>query len=97
MHRQVRTPVFQRGFQFFDEQAFASDFAQGPVQNLIAFGGHAQQFAGMSQCAQAGLQMFGLPERQAALAGGDGEVSQSRNLLVIRRGIGTVRDASMYG
>ena len=97
MHRQIRTPVFQRGLQFFDEQAFASNFAKGPVQNLIAFGGHAQQFAGMSQGTQAGLQMFGLPECQTALAGGDGEVSQSRNLFVIKRGMWAARDASMSG
>jgi hypothetical protein len=41
------------------------------------------------------LQMFGLPECQTALAGGDGEVSQSRNLLVMNREIKAPRDASM--
>jgi hypothetical protein len=49
----------------------------------------------MSQGTQAGLQMFGLPKGQTAFAGGDGEVSQSRNLLVIGRGINASRDASM--
>ena len=39
--------------------------------------------------------MFGLPEGQTALAGGDGEVSQSRNLLVIKEVPKAAGDASM--
>ncbi len=44
MHRDVGA-VFQHGlFQFLDEQALAADFGQRAVENLIAAGGHADQF-----------------------------------------------------
>ena len=92
MHGQIGAAFFQSSLKFFDKQAFAADFAQRAVQDLVALGGHAQQRDRMALRLQQGLDMFGLPQGKAALAGGNSEVLhgvlQSRNLLVIDRGLG---------
>ena len=68
-------PAFVQGhFQFFHKQALAPHLAQCPVQNLVTQGGHAQQLHPVALRRQQGLHMLGLPERQAAFTGGDGEV-----------------------
>ena len=74
MHREIGAAVFERGFELLDEQALAANFAQGAVQDLVALGGHAQQFHLPAQARlEQGLDMLGLPQRQAALAGGDND------------------------
>jgi hypothetical protein len=79
MHRQIGTAFFQRHFEFFDKQAFAADFAQRAVQNLVALGGHAQNGDFATSRLQQVLQMVGLPQSQSALTGGDGEVNGAQN------------------
>ncbi len=71
VHGDVGAAFFQGHFQFLDEQALAADLGQRTVQNLVALGGHAQQFHLVATCAQQGLHMFGLPQGQAAFTGGD--------------------------
>ena len=73
MHGDVGAALFQRGFQLFHEQALAADLAQRAVQDLVALGGHAQQGDGVAARLQQGLDVFGLPQGQAAFAGGDGD------------------------
>jgi hypothetical protein len=73
VHRQVGAALRHGHFQFLDEQALAADAGQGRIQDLVALGGHAQEFhfqAGM-QRHQARLDVFGLPERELAFPGGD--------------------------
>ena len=77
MHGQVGAAFFECGFELFDKQAFAAHFAQRPVQNLVALGGHAQERDLVALRSEQGLDVAGLPKGQAALTGGDGEVLQS--------------------
>ena len=64
--------VFQRGLQFLHEQALAAHLGQRAVQDLVAAGGHAQQFDGQAEALHERVaHMFGLPQGQAAFAGGD--------------------------
>ena len=74
MHRQVGATFLKRGFQFFHKQAFSAHLAQSAVQNLVAPGGHAQQRDCVAQSFQQGLDVFGLPQRQTAFPGGNGQV-----------------------
>ena len=72
MHRQVGAALFQRGFQLLDEQALAADLGQRAVEDLVAARGHAQQFDLQAEALlQQVAHMFGLPQGQAAFAGGD--------------------------
>ena len=71
MHRDVGMALLQRHFEFLDKQAFATDLGQAAVQNLVALGGHAQQLDCAAQALQQGFDMFGLPQSQTALTGGD--------------------------
>ena len=75
MHRQIGTVFLQCGFQLFDKQAFAADFGQGFVQNLVALRGHAQNIdrAAWIQRLQFCLNVFGLPHGQCAFAAGNSE------------------------
>ena len=83
MHRQVSVSVGQGDFELFDEQAFAADFAQGAIQNLIALRGHAQQRHRMPHAAQQRLDMFGLPHGEAAFTGGDGQRKRGRHSIFL--------------
>ena len=73
VHGQVGTALLNGHLQLFDEQAFAADFAQAAVQNLVALGRHAQERDLMTQLGQQRFDMFSLPQGQTAFAGGDGE------------------------
>jgi len=75
MHRQIGATVLQGLFQLFDKQAFAADFRQGFVQNLVAARGHTQDFnfAVGIQGFQTTLDMFCLPHGKQAFAAGDNE------------------------
>ena len=75
MHCQIGAVFLQCGFQLFDKQAFAADFGQGFVQNLVALRGHAQNIdrAAWIQRLQFCLNVFGLPHGQCAFAAGNGE------------------------
>jgi len=73
VHRQLRATVLQRRFQLLDEQALAANLGQRAVQDLVAAGGHAQQPHVQAARPQQRLDMFGLPQRQPALARGDHE------------------------
>ena len=68
VHGQVGPALFERDFELLDKQALAAHLAQGAVQNLVALGGHAQQGDLMPALLQQGLDMLGLPHRQAALS-----------------------------
>src|SRR5690606_40829985 len=60
-------------FQLLHEQALAADLGQRHIENLVALGGHAQQLnlqPGM-ELLQTRLDMFGLPQGQSALTGGN--------------------------
>ena len=71
MHGEVGAAFFQREFQFLDEQALAADLAQRAVEDLVAAGGHAQQRYLVAALFQQRLHVLGLPQREAAFAGGD--------------------------
>lgn len=72
MHGQVGAAFFQGHFQFFDEEAFATHFGQGPIQDLVAFGGHAKQVNLTAKAlAQQSLNVVRLPESETAFSGGD--------------------------
>jgi hypothetical protein len=79
VHCQIGTAFFQSDFKFFDKQTFATHFAEGSVEDLVALGGHAQNRYVTTPRLQQVLQMVGLPQSQAAFAGGDGEVNGAQN------------------
>ena len=72
MHGELGAVFFERDLQLLDEQPLAADLGQGAVEDLVAAGRHAEQ---LDHRAVAALQqvadMFGLPEGEAAFAGGD--------------------------
>ena len=74
VHGEVGPAFVERGFELLDKQAFAADFAQGPVQDLVALGGHAEQFNPVALGLQQVAHMPGLPQRQPALTGGNYKV-----------------------
>ena len=90
MHGQVGAAFFQRGFQLFHEQAFATHLAEGPVQDLVTLGGHSQQRDLVALRLQQGFDVFGLPQRQAAFARGDGDGKRG-GAGVAHGGVGGVR------
>jgi hypothetical protein len=73
MHGDVGGAVEERGFELLDEQALAAHLGQRPVEDLVAAGGHAQQLdgAGRVEGFEAGLDVLGLPQGEAAFTGGD--------------------------
>jgi hypothetical protein len=75
VHRELCAAFFEGGFKLFHEQTLAADLGQRAVKNLVASRGHAEQF---NMKAEAALQqvanMFGLPQRESAFAGGDDDV-----------------------
>ena len=85
MDRQIGTSFFQSHFQLLHKQSLAAHLAQGAVQDLVALGGHPQQGDLVPVLLQKRLDMFGLPEGQAAFARGDGEMLHSRNLFVNKK------------
>jgi hypothetical protein len=85
MHGDVGAALFQRHFQLLDEQALAAHLAQRAVQDLVARVVMPSRRP-VASAAQQGLHMFGLPQGQAAFAGGDGDGCETswpagRNLL----------------
>ncbi len=80
MHRDVGAPLFQRHLQLFDEQALAAHLGQASVQDLITFGGHAQQVHAVPQAFEQGFHVLGLPQGKAAFAGGDGDGQGGRRV-----------------
>ena len=62
-----------RLFQLFDEESFAADAGKRCVEDLVAPGGHRHEADGKVRIvrAQASGNMFGLPQREFAFAGGD--------------------------
>ena len=69
MHRNVGPAFHERGFQLFDKQAFAADFGQRAVQNLVTQCGHAEQLHAVPQGLQAGFDMLCLPQSQPTFPG----------------------------
>ena len=75
MHCELRPAFLERGFEFLDEQALASDLGQRSVEDLVAARGHAEQFDAESEtAAQQVANVFCLPQREAAFPGGDDDV-----------------------
>jgi hypothetical protein len=83
MHRQIGAAFFQSDFEFFDKQTFATDFAQRPVEDLIALGGHAQDIHLAALRSQQVLHVMGLPQSQTAFTGSDGQVHRAQNRWVL--------------
>ena len=77
MHGDVGAAIEQGIFQFLDEQALAADLGERPVENLVAAGGHAEQFdlAGRIQGFEPRLDVLGLPQGKAGFAGGDDDAA----------------------
>ena len=75
---QKKISVMQGGTRS-GKQTFATHFAEGSVEDLVALGGHAQNRYVTTPRLQQVLQMVGLPQSQAAFAGGDGEVNGAQN------------------
>ncbi len=88
MHGQVGAALFQGGFKLLDEQPLAADLGQRTVEDLVATGGHAQQFDLQPEPgAQQVAYMFGLPQGKAAFAGGDdGGVGHGACIIASRPG-----------
>ena len=75
MHGGIGPALEHRHFQFLEEQALAADLRQRPVDDAVAARCHRHQLdleSGM-RSAQPGGDMFGLPEGECALAGGQSE------------------------
>ncbi len=77
MHRDVGAAVEQGVFELLDEQPLAADLGERAVEDLVAAGGHAEQFdaARRIQCFQTRLDVFGLPQGEAAFAGCDDDAA----------------------
>ena len=73
VHRQICGPFQHRRFQFLDEQALAADFGERLIENLIALGGHAENFDVQFRVtiAQQSLHVQSLPHSQRAFARSD--------------------------
>ncbi len=72
MHGEVGAALFERRLELLDEQALAADLGQRAVEDLVAARGHAEQLDRHAEALlQQGAHMFGLPQREAAFAGGD--------------------------
>lgn len=71
--RDVCTPLLQSHLQLLDEQPLATDLGQAAIKDLVTFGCHAQQADRVAVAFEQSLDVLGLPERQPALAGGDGD------------------------
>ena len=72
VHGDVGPTFGERHFKLFNKQSLAADLAQGAVQDLVAQRGHAQQRYLPAQTRfKQSLDMLGLPQRQAAFAGGN--------------------------
>jgi hypothetical protein len=86
MHGDVGGAVEERGFELLDEQALAAHLGQRPVEDLVAAGGHAQQLdgAGRVEGFEAGLDVLGLPQGEAAFTGGDDDAVGRRGAHGIR-------------
>ena len=87
MHRQVGLVGQQRRFQLLDEQALATDLGQRGVQQLVAAADHRDQADSQPgvQLFKTRLDVFGLPQGQGALAGGDSQMSTHGILAVYQR------------
>jgi hypothetical protein len=82
MNRQVGTPFLKSNFKLFDKQALAADFAQRPIQDLVALGGHAQDVHLAALRTQQVLHVMGLPQGKTAFTGGDGEMNRAQNVVL---------------
>ena len=73
MHGELGAPIEQGRLKFFDEQALAAHLGQAAVEDFIATRAHAQQAHPPTGGLQKVAHMLGLPQRQTALTGGDGQ------------------------
>ena len=81
----LRRTLGQGHLQLFDEQTFATHFAEAAVQNLIALCGHAQELYGVSARLQNSLNMLCLPHGQAAFTrGNDNGTFGGRDVLRVQ-------------
>ena len=77
MHRDVGALLRQRVLQLLHEQALAADLGQRDAQHLVALGRHPQDLDLQTriQLEQPVTDVVSLPQRQGALARGNGESS----------------------
>jgi hypothetical protein len=73
MHGKVGASVEQCGFKLLDEQPLATHLGQRTIENLVAAGGHAEQFDAATgiQLLQSHTHMLGLPQGETTFSGGD--------------------------
>ncbi|MCY1352315.1 hypothetical protein D9M69_386050 [compost metagenome] len=77
VHGDVRLVLQQRGLQFLDEQALAADLRQRRVEQLVAAADHRHQADAQPRMGrlETGFDVFGLPQGQGTLAGGDADLA----------------------
>ena len=86
MHRQLRPAVVERGLELLHEQPLAADLRQAAVEDAVALRGHRQQAdVDAAALAQQAAHMLGLPQREAAFAGGDEGCRQGHAAHASRR------------
>jgi hypothetical protein len=70
---QISAPILKSRFEFFDKKAFAADFREGFIQNLVPSGGHTQNLdiTVWIELFEAIPDMFCLPHGQTTFTGGD--------------------------
>ncbi len=71
MHGQFGVALHHRDLKLLDEQALAADSRQRSIEDAIALGDHGNQAHRQARMGrlQAGTDMLGLPEREAAASG----------------------------
>ena len=85
MHGQIGAPFQHRCFEFLDEQPFAADLRQRPVENPVAARTHAENIdcRFRIQRPQPVADMLRLPHRQARFARGDHQTRRRRSLTPV--------------
>jgi hypothetical protein len=70
MHRQIGSAIKQRKLKLFRKESLTADFAQSPIEDLIAGGGHAEKLdlAVREKAEKEITNMMCLPEREAAFS-----------------------------
>ncbi|MNN65021.1 hypothetical protein D3C81_1804970 [compost metagenome] len=83
MHGDVGFLFKQRGLQLLDEQAFAADFRQWRVEQLVTAADHGHQRYQKPRVSlfQAGLDVFGLPQGQGTFAGSDADFARGHGSI----------------
>ena len=93
--REIDAPVEQGFFNFFGEQAFAADFVERDVENLVAGGFDDLDAAFGAARFQTFPDIVRLPERKLRASGPDDQHKSQCNQRIIRRVVAWVNAASV--